>query len=302
VPNVLLGAVHYLLLCGEAHPLAAYFPDITAPQPAADGDPMPAFRDFCAAHYVAIGALLADRLVQTNEVRRCACLLPAFALAERTAEGRPLALIEIGASAGLNLLWDHYCFDYGLAGCVGDPASRVRITCELRGAVRPPVPSAMPTVAWRAGIDLHPVDVRDPEDVLWLRALVWPEHLERAALLEGAVSVVREAPPRLLEGDALALLPEALREAPEDALACVYHSFTTNQFTPEGRQRLHALLTASSRLRDVCHISIEYHRGRARPTLDLGHYRSDVAPETEPVLAVCQPHGAWIEWQDAQQG
>jgi hypothetical protein len=260
---------------------------------------VPPFREFCLEHRQELQALLAERLVQTNEVRRCACLLPAFALAERTGGGRPLALIELGASAGLNLLWDAYAFDYGPLARVGDPASPVPIACEPRGTISPPVPSVMPRVAWRVGIDLHPVDVRDPEAVLWLRALIWPEHLERARLLDGAVVVARRSPPRLLAGDALELLPAVLREAPAEALVCVYHSFTTNQFTPAGRRRLRELLHEESARRDLCHLSIEYHRGRHRPTLDFGYYRPGVSPDSEQVLAVCQPHGAWIEWLGA---
>lgn len=304
VPNVLLGAVHDLLLRGEGHPLAAFFPDLTAPRPAAEGDPVPALRDFCLGHGEALRALLSTRLVQTNEVRRCACLLPAFALAQRLGGGRPLALIEIGASAGLNLLWDRYAFDYGAAGRVGDPASPVRLTCEVRGPHVPPIPRALPQVAWRLGIDLHPVDVRDAEAMAWLRALIWPEHLERAATLEGAVAIAREAPPRILAGDALELLPAALAEAPADALVCVYHSFTTNQFTPAGRHRWRELLAEAGARRELCHLSIEYHRGRQRPTLDFGRYGPGVAApvaaaeaEAEAVLAACQPHGAWMEWQ-----
>jgi hypothetical protein len=300
VPNMLLGAVHYLLMRGEGHPLAAYFPDLTAPRPPAPGDPMPAFRDFCAEHEDELRALLATRLVQTNEVRRCACLLPAFALAERAAGGRPLALVEVGASAGLNLLWDRYAFDYGAPGQLGDPASPVRITCAVRGPHAPPLPAAMPRVDWRLGIDLHPVDVLDPEAVLWLRALIWPEHLDRTATLDGAVAVARQAPPRIVAGDALALLPAALQEAPAEALLCVYHSVTTNQFTPAERHRWRELLAAAGTRRELCHLSIEYHRGRPRPTLDFGHYRPGVAVEAERVLAVCQPHGAWIEWQGAE--
>jgi hypothetical protein len=296
VPNVVLGAVHYLLLRGTSHPLAAYFPDLVAPHPPADDDPASAFRDFCATHRDELRALLAERLVQTNEVRRCACLLPAFALAERAAEGRPLALIEVGASAGLNLLWDRYAFDYGPLGQVGDPASPVCITCEARGPMPPPLPRAMPQIASRTGIDLHPVDVLDPGSVLWLRALIWPEHLHRAALLQSAVAVARQSPPRILAGDALELLPAVLQDAPAGALVCLYHSFTTNQFTPAGRHRLRELLAEVGARRDLCHISIEYHRGRPRPTLDYAHYRPGVPVDHEPVLAVCQPHGAWIEW------
>ncbi|HEY7356232.1 MAG TPA: DUF2332 domain-containing protein, partial [Ktedonobacterales bacterium] len=103
-PNLLLAAVHYLLLQGIGHPLAAFYPSLTSsPDPS---DAYPAFQSFCLEYASDIRALLLSRRVQTNEVARCACLLPAFELVSRQTARAPLALIEIGASAGLNLLWD----------------------------------------------------------------------------------------------------------------------------------------------------------------------------------------------------
>lgn len=302
VPNLLLGAVHALLLRGVRHPLAAYFPDLVAPPAQALGDPMPAFAAFCAQHRAALGTLLATQLVQTNEVRRCACLLPAFALAARLARGRPLALIEIGASAGLNLLWDHYAFDYGMAGQIGHADATVRLTCAVRGPRLPLVPRTMPLVGWRLGIDLHPVDVQDPDAVAWLRALIWPEHRERSATLDAAIAIARQTPPRLLAGDALELLTDALEAAPAEALVCVYHSFTLNQFAPVERRRWRTLLAKVGRRRELCQISLEYRLGHAapQPTLAFSHSRPGALDEPERALAICHPHGAWIAWRSAE--
>jgi hypothetical protein len=86
---------------------------------------------------------------------------------------RPLALVEVGASAGLNLLWDRYHYDYGEQSC-GDPASPVQLHCALRGPSRPPLPQHMSDIASRIGLDLHPIDVHDEAEALWLRALIWP--------------------------------------------------------------------------------------------------------------------------------
>src|SRR5215212_8705594 len=122
IPNLLLAAVHYLLLRDPDQPLAAFYPSLT-PEPDTTGDPYPAFHAFCLAQRDAMHTLLTTRLVQTNEVRRCALLLPAFARAAWRAPDRPLALVEIGPSAGLNLLWDRYGYDYGPGGQAGDPAS-----------------------------------------------------------------------------------------------------------------------------------------------------------------------------------
>ncbi|HEY0069586.1 MAG TPA: DUF2332 domain-containing protein, partial [Chloroflexia bacterium] len=215
LPLLLLGSVHYLLLKGAEHPLAAYYPSVVGydrkPQ---DGDPYPAFHDFVLANRREIERLVQTRIVQTNEVQRCACLLPVFGLVYAEALERPLALVEVGSSAGLHLLWDKYGYSYGPGTRYGDPNSPVQLNCELKGRFTPPTPDPFPRVGYRAGIDLDPIDVRDPDQVLWLRALIWPEHRERAELLERAAGIARQDPPRLLKGDMFDLLPQAVQSAP----------------------------------------------------------------------------------------
>jgi len=193
-PNLLLAAVHELLLRGSDHALAAFYPSVAHLAAVPPGDPMPAFRSFCQAHRAALIALVSTGLVQTNEPQRCTVLLPAFATVARLAGGTPLALIEVGASGGLNLLFDRYGYDYGAGQSAGDPGSPVRFTCTLHGEVRPPIPAGMPPVAARVGLDLHPIRATDPEAMRWLRALVWPEHPARAALLQQVLALARIKP------------------------------------------------------------------------------------------------------------
>ena len=112
-PLLLLAAVHSLLLDGTNHALGTFYPSVTHHTAGPPGDPLPAFRAFCRDHRDALIELVSTGLVETNEPRRCTVLLPAFATVARLASGRPLALIEVGASAGLNLLFDRYGYDYG---------------------------------------------------------------------------------------------------------------------------------------------------------------------------------------------
>lgn len=299
VPNLFFAAVHYLLLGGTQHPLARFYPSITAAASSPE-DVYPAFRAFCLEQRDAIEQLITTRLVQTNEVRRCACLLPGFGIVAREAGDRPLALVEMGASAGLNLLWDRYGYDYGGLHC-GVPDSPVQLSCEPRGALRPPIPDPLPRVAYRIGIDLHPVDLWDDDAVLWLRALIWPEHLERAAVLERAAEVARRDPPPLLAGDALDRLPRTLANLPENAVPCVYHSLVVNQFSPEARQRLTNIFADSAKERDLYVVSIEYHKTSSpweEIRLYLDMYR-DGAHQMR-LLANCHWHGEWIEWLERQ--
>ena len=292
IPNLLLGAVHFLLLQGVVHPLAAYYPSLT-PTPPPPVDPYPAFHAFCLEHREALLTLISCRLVQTNEVRRCGCLLPAFALIASRQPGRPLALVEIGASAGLNLLWDRYGYDYGEGGRFGDPGSPVQIACELRGSARPPLSHAFPTIATRVGIDLNPVDVRDPDAVLWLRALVWPDEVGRAEVLLKALGIAQQSPPRLIGGDATERLAEVLAAIPDDQRLCVFHTHTVNQFPPEARAHLSALLAEHGRARSLARLSVEW-LGAEHPRLELTCFEAGTV--TDHHLAYCGSHGEWLEW------
>jgi hypothetical protein len=142
-------------------------------------DPYPEFQSFCSQHVERIRQLIAVRMVQTNEVSRCAGLMPTFATAAKKVPDQSLYLVDIGASAGLNLFWDHYGYKYGDLIESGDRESPVQINCVLKGTGVPSLPASFPRVAGRVGLDLHPLDVRVSEGALWLRALIWPEQGHR---------------------------------------------------------------------------------------------------------------------------
>jgi hypothetical protein len=291
VTNLLFAAAQFLLLGGAEHPVAEYYPNLVASPKS--GDPYPAFRSFCLEHADEMCGILATRRVQTNEVRRCALLLPAFGLVAECA-GKPLSLIEVGASAGLNLLFDRYAYDYGEGRTAGDLDSPVRIPCEIRGEKSIPLPPRTPEVASRTGLDLNPLDMRDPESGRWLEALIWPEEFaHRVPLLERAMEVARRKPPKLLRGDALDLLPESIKAAPEDSAICVFHTFTLNQFARKSRERFAATLAEHATERELYRVSVEW-LGSETPLLKLSTFERGV--ERETTLARCDDHGEWIQW------
>nr|WP_297430265.1 DUF2332 domain-containing protein [uncultured Actinotalea sp.] len=170
-------------------------------------------------HWPAVRETVLARATQTNEAGRCAVLLPFLA-----ALPQPLALIEVGASAGLCLLPDRYSYAYddGTRLDPDDGPSDVVLPCALARGTR--APGRLPDVAWRAGIDLAPVDVLDREACRWLEALVWPEHEDRRERLDHALAVARRDPPRVVAGDLLDTLPSLAAEAPADATLVVFHS------------------------------------------------------------------------------
>jgi hypothetical protein len=188
----------------------------------------------------AIRSTVLERATQTNEVGRLATLVPAFALAAGTG---PIALLEVGASAGLCLYPDRYRYAWQTADGVrraGDPTAP-ELGCWVRGTG--PLPEAVPRVAWRAGIDLAPVDLADADQVRWLTMLVWPEHDDRRARLERAVEVARDDPPRLVRGDLLEELPSMVDQAAAHGTVVVFHSAVIAYLPEDGRARFHATMT-----------------------------------------------------------
>jgi len=290
-PNLLYAVVHYLLMKGIEHPLSAFYRTFSLnPRPREEA--YPCFHDFCLEHRAEIQQLLASRRVQTNEVRRCACLLPFFGMAYAQGQQKPLALVEVGASAGLNLLWDNYGYDYGEYGRYGVLNSPLQLNCEIQGEPRLPLPAKLPEIAYRVGLDLSPVNLRDPDAVLWLEALVWPEHLDRMALLRTAAQLAQPHPPELIEGDALEVLPQILPSIPPDTTLCLYHSFTVNQFSPGMRERFTAIIDAEGQKRDLFRFAMEYIPGGASMTVTS--YQA--GQKTEQIMASCNGHGRWLKW------
>ncbi|WP_456819804.1 DUF2332 domain-containing protein [Cellulomonas sp. URHB0016] len=177
-----------------------------------------------------VRATILARATQTNEANRCAVLLPYLAELPQ-----PLALLEVGAAAGLCLLPDRYSYRYDDGTALDPDAGRsdVVLPCAVGPGVA--VPDRLPRVAWRAGIDLAPVDVHDDDACDWLETLVWPEQDDRRTRLRAAVDVARRDRPRIVRGDLLEALPALAAEAPADATLVVFHSAVLAYLDPEGR-------------------------------------------------------------------
>ncbi|MFI0928832.1 DUF2332 domain-containing protein [Streptomyces sp. NPDC021012] len=170
------------------------------------------------------------RRTQTNESGRCATLLPLLASLPQ-----PLALIEVGASAGLCLYPDRYRYRYRYddGAAFGPADGPVTLTCRTSGPV--PLPERLPEVVWRAGIDLNPLDVGDADDTRWLESLVWPEQTDRADRLRNAVRIARAEPPHLVRGDLDETVRELVSQAPPGATPVVFHSAVLFYLPTEAR-------------------------------------------------------------------
>ena len=196
--------------------------------------PYDPFRSWLLSNWSSVTAVVQTRSTQTNEAARCAVLLPILSRLDGD-----LALIEAGASAGLALYPDRYSSRYDAGGTIteldpDDGRSRVIISCTIDSGS---VPTRLPNIAWRAGVDLNPIDARDPEQLNWLETLVWPEHDERRQRLRDAATIAAADPPHLVQGDLLEKIPELIDEAPTGSHVVVFHSAVLNylRWTSEKR-------------------------------------------------------------------
>ena len=194
-----------------------------------------ALRDLAAGSPAELTRVILARGTQTNEAARCAVLLPALADLPQ-----PLALIEVGASAGLTLLYDRYSYDYGGHRLAGSDPLAPTLRCRTSGPV--PLPARIPEIAWRIGLDLSPLDVTREDDRRWLSFLVWPGEGDRAERLRSAIATARRDPPTVRRGDLLTDLPALAAEAPAGATVVVCHSSVLYQVEPYDRERFAAVV------------------------------------------------------------
>lgn len=291
--NLILGAVHFLLIRGARHPLSRFYGTLGGAISPETEDPFADFRDFVLSHRAEVETLIATRVTNTNEIGRSALLHPGLRVISADAE-RSLSLIEIGPSAGLNMIWDTYGVRYRRGGAIiaeVNAAAPLMIECEIRGEAVPPL-GPVPDIASRLGLELNPVDLANPDDRDWLRALIWPDQGERLRRLNGAIDLFVRRKPSIRTGDALALLPDALAEVPLDQAACVYHTIAIYQFSREMKRALEDVLIVAGLRRPVWRLSFEFD-GKLY-ILSAIRYEDGVRQETR--LASCHPHGTWLEW------
>jgi hypothetical protein len=200
--------------------------------------PYDALRAALLADDGSIRATILARATQTNEVGRLATLVPAFAM---LGIEEPIALLEVGPSAGLVLYPDRWSYAWETDDGPVTAGTGRALPCRVRGSA--PLPAAPPVVAWRGGVDLNPLDVTDPDSMAWLTNLVWPEQDERRSQLEHAISVALADPPDLRRGDLLDELPALVAEASSYGPVVVFHTAVIAYLTEPDRERFHDLMT-----------------------------------------------------------
>ena len=265
-PNLLFAAARYLLGA-----------------PASIGS----LRDLVRQSPAELDAVMRTRRIQTNEPARCAVLLPALAQLPG-----PLALVDVGASAGLTMLFDRYSYDYAghrLAGA--DPDAPV-LHCQVAGPV--PLPVRIPDIVWRIGLDLNPLDVTSDDDVRWLSCLVWPDEGDRAERLAAAIRSARRMPPTVIKGDLLTDLPAVVARAPAGATVVVCHATVLYYVTPPQREQF---------ARTVRELGVTWLTSEAPGVVPgtawpSGDEQMTVLARDGRPLALADSHGTHLDWLD----
>jgi hypothetical protein len=268
----LMSAVHRLVLNETLPELAPHYPSVGG-----DGDAKAAwstFRQALSDHRVEIGRLVSHGC-QTNEVGRCAALLGGFLeVAHRT--GLPLRILEIGASAGLNLRWDCYRYE-STRGEWGDVNSPVRFDHSFDV---PPLLNRSAEVIERKGCDLNPVDPTTEQGALTLRSFIWADQLGRMSLLDGAIKVAQEVPADVERLDAGSFLERELAEPRPGMATVVYHSVVMQYIDTDGRGRIK---------RAIANAPVHY------LTMEPDERTFEVRLDGE-LLGMSGPHGTHVRW------
>lgn len=239
MPLRVLGGVHYLVLSGRA-------PDAWS-----------SFAETLREHRDWLVDFVAGQPVQTNEVQRCWALLPAFL---SVTDERPVDLIELGPSGGLNLLWDRYAYRYPGARW-GPKAAPVELEGDSVDGPPAELFSRRVEVRARLGVDRNPIDLTTGEGALLLQAFVWADQAERLARLRRAIEVLRSDPPRLLAADYTEGLPPILGERDLDALTVVYHSASLSYLREEAREQVRDSIAAEGERGSLAYVAYEFDKG-----------------------------------------
>jgi len=302
IPVLFMATTHFLLLAEPDAQLASYYPNLSTE--ILIDSPRTAFRNFVLDHAAEMRAVMATRSTQTNEVGRCAQFVAPMTLLNH--EVGALAHIDVGTSAGLNLLINEYAYeysyDYATGGRVGGP-SAVTIQCATRGAF--PQINQLPDISWSIGLDASPIDVHDQQEVRWLEACVWPDQHDRFERLVNAIKIAQSAELRIVTGDAVNSIRKLVIQASEFGHPTLTTSWVMNYLTHDARIAFVHELDEIARDIDLSWIIAESPKETAGlpvnakndefiTVLSLVSWRK--GHRTSQRLAASHPHGYWIHW------
>lgn len=287
----LAGALHALVLTGAAPELTAIYPP--NPLPTNHSQVWAIVRDAINTHHDHILQWF-DTAPQTNEVRRSTAMICAAHVLAARFPNLPFRLSELGASAGLNLYWDHFALVWPDGSRIGPQNPVITLSPQWRNAA-PSVATTPIRIADRRGVDLNPLDPGNPQDQLRLRSYTWPDQSDRMARLDAVLAI---AAPIVDRGDAAQWLAERLARPQQNQIDLVFHTIAWQYFPPQTDAACRATLnTAGARATvtaPLAHLWVETDNTDGGATLRLTIWAGG-DPEILN-LGRISPHGIWIDW------
>ncbi|WP_028958439.1 DUF2332 domain-containing protein [Sulfitobacter sp. 20_GPM-1509m] len=286
LPLRVAGGLHALVLSGRSPRLAACYP----PHTPDDAPLRDAVMEALATHE-AFMIDWVDSPPQTNEVRRSAALIAGARVACAQFD-LPVMLSELGASGGLNLMWDHFALSVG-GTTLGPDDPALTLTPDWTG---PLPPAKVPHIASRAGVDLNPLNPRDADDLLRLTAYLWADQPERLARTRAAAAVFDA---EMTRGDAIDWLEQRLTAQPEGQMHLIQHTVAWQYFPAPAQARGTALIEAAgaqaTQTRPLAWLSMETEgdvTGAVGAALTLRLWPGDL----RLTLGRADFHGRWVNW------
>jgi hypothetical protein len=296
MPNIFLGAVHYLLLKNRAHELAKFYPTISK-EITISKIPFELFRSFCCANEVDINKIISTKIVQTNVVNRCAYLFPIISYLASKNEN-PITIIDIGTSAGLTLNFDNY--EYWLDNRKVFGSDVVKIHSEIHEGK---ITELKPIVnkLTKIGIDQNLIEPTNEDEKLWLKALVWADHIVRFENMDSALKNEKLKEIQFIKGSTIKDFNKILGKINKEETLIIYATHTLYQFSAEDKVLFYEMLDNLGKERDLYFISAETTKSQQEKynskntIVELISYTK--GSKKEEFIAETNGHGNWVAWK-----
>jgi hypothetical protein len=295
IPNIFLAAVHYIVLKNKGCELAKYYPSVNKDLNVQEL-PYQLFKEFCIKYEAQIIELISTRIVQTNVISRCSYLMPI--LSELINKGQKNAcIIDIGASAGLNLNFDLYEYWTDGQKIYGDSSVKIEFQ-TIDSAIKSILP--INYLIRKIGIDQNLINPQNEDEKLWLNALIWPDHLERFNSMEKALELRQNDRIDMIKASEVNQFEEIINNQRADETLIIYATHTLYQFSPDNRHDFFTMLDRIGKKRDFDFLSVESTRylqekyKSSQTVIELTSYTN--GKKNEKFIAETNGHGNWIRW------
>ena len=294
IPNLFLGAIHYLLMKNPEEELAAYYPSIS--KQASSEIPIKLVKEFCKRREEEIVSLLQEKIVQTNAINRSAYLMPI--ISSRYSPNGELSLVDIGTSSGLTMNLDKYEYDYGEGQKFGK--SQVKIKSKLLGGKLPDFKEIL-KINRKIGIDQNPLDLTHEDNATWLTSLIWPDSLERFERIKSAIALAKEASLELYQASSVGEFKKIIDKIPLEGELMVFHTHVLYQFSQAERREFRDMLDVVGEKRNYTYVAVESNSVFDRPDYPTPGIKIEVTAyeagnKFTKIIGETDGHANWIRW------